>query len=171
MSSNQNRAGRKLLGALLLLIAGIVLVFGVAGPITALAPPQRDLQPATIAAGGYQVISIHKAGSSLPPAKIAVVKIRLQDGTVRTVESDPLLAIWEATAGPVPVTVQLDNTGFPKRVRYHGKWYGTAPPLWFWIGFAVVLVGVGLGLGYIGLRLVRRPRGRIGGRAQSVPAA
>jgi hypothetical protein len=148
-------AGRRrarLTGGLLLLAALVVLIFAGVGIAQVFLAPNRDLHHGTIYESGYQVVRTRAGGGSVQETRVPIVKIRLDDGTTRIVESTPLFKLFQASPTALPVDVQLSSSGYPKRVRYHGKWYGVGPPVWFWIAFGAVLLAVGLLLARAGIR-------------------
>ena len=48
--------------------------------------------------------------------------------------------------------------GAPKRIEYQGRWYGAAPPTWFWISFGLALLLGGAFSCYRGVRRLVRVR-------------
>jgi amino acid transporter len=142
-------------GGLFLAAALVVLIFAGVGIAQVFLAPNRDLHRGTIYESGYQIVRTRKY-PNVPgiyrETRIPIVKIRLDDGSTHTLESTPLFKLFQASPTALHVDVQLSSSGYPKRVRYHGKWYGVGPPVWFWIVFGVVLLAVGLLLARAGIR-------------------
>jgi hypothetical protein len=116
----------------------------------------RETQGGTVFWSGYQILH-HRTSQNGPfvDTKIPIVKVRLDDGTVHTVESTPLFNLFGAAPRDLNVRVQQDQNGVPKRIEYHGRWYGAGPPIWFWLGFGLLLLA---GSGFLGRGTARRMR-------------
>ena len=150
-------ARRRLAGVLMLAGALVGLILTAAG-FVGLFGGTGSTVPGVIHSGGHQILQLH-TGGGYTTTQVAYVDVRLDDGTTHQVESEPLYQLWKAAPGDLSVDVQLDSNGIPKRIRYHGHWYGAGPPIWFWIGFTLVA-----GLATVGLLVggVRRVRARAG---------
>jgi hypothetical protein len=129
---------RRLTGWLCLLGALVVLILAASFLAQPFLSARRDLHAGTIYADGYQTFR-----TTFRTAKIPIVKVRLDDGSTHTVESTPLFKLFRASHSALSVDVQLDPNGAPKRIRYHGKWYGAGPPVWFWIGLGLAFLAAG----------------------------
>ncbi len=147
------RARSRPTGVLLVVVASLVGLFAAGSLVQPLLPP-GGLHSATIIARGNQVITDKYGGQ----ASIPIVKLQLDTGQTFTVESTPLARLAGRAGVPLNVQAQVDSSGFPKWVRYHGTWYGAAPPTWFWLLFGAMLAGVAGLLGRVGVRWARRPR-------------
>ncbi|MGI8573569.1 MAG: hypothetical protein ACR2L9_13215 [Solirubrobacteraceae bacterium] len=141
------------MGVLLTVIASLLGLFAAVSLAQPLLPP-GGIHSATIIGRGNQVIT-NKYGQL---ASIPVIKLQLDSGQTFTVESTPLARLARRVGVPLNVQAQVDSSGFPKRIRYHGMWYGAAPPVWFWLLFGGVLAAVAGVLGRSGLRWARNPR-------------
>ena len=141
------------MGVLLIVIASLLGLFAAVSLAQPLLPP-GGMHSATIIGRGDQVIT-NKYDQK---ASIPVIKLQLDSGQTFTVESTPLARLAQRVGVPLNVQAQVDGTGYPKLVRYHGTWYGAAPPVWFWLLFGAVLAGVAALLGRVGVRWARRPR-------------
>ena len=151
------RARSRPTGVLLVVVAALVGLFAAGSLLQPLLPP-GGLHSATIIARGNQVITDKYGGQ----ASIPIVKLQLDNGQTFTVESTPLARLAGRVGVPLNVQAQVDSSGFPKRVRYHGAWYGAAPPTWFWLLFGAVLAGAAGLLGRVGVRWGATPALRYG---------
>jgi hypothetical protein len=148
----------RITGGLFLFAALVATIIAAAVFSEAFTAADRNLHRGTIYQSGYQVVTVRFSGGPTT-TKIPYVKVRLDDGSTHTVESRPLFNLYTASRAPeLNVDVQLDANGSPKRIRYHGTWYGAGPPVWFWIGFGVVLLVAAWLLGRAGVRRLRHPR-------------
>jgi hypothetical protein len=149
------RWSRRLCTVIGALAAVILLVIGGVSIAQPFLTPGAT-QAGTIFSSGYQVLHFRTSGhGSYTDSKIPIVKVRLDDDSVYTVESTPLFNLFQAATGNLQVQVQQDQNGYPKRIEYHGRWYGAAPPIWFWLGFGILLL---VGASYLGRRTVRGTR-------------
>jgi hypothetical protein len=143
---------RKLIGVLFGIVALVLAIFGVVAVLQPFLPPS-GLHSGTIFDRGHQVVTVR-----YHDARIPIVKVRLDDGGVHTVESTPLFELAKRVGHPFKVDVEEDSNGGPKRIRFDGRWYGAGPPVWFWLGFgALVLVGAGFAT-RASVRRLRGPR-------------
>jgi hypothetical protein len=145
----------RVVGSLMLFGALIAAMFVIAGVSEVVSAPQKDLHSGVIDSGGHQVVTTRVGSGPFQETRVPFVEVKLDNGTRHRVESTPLYNLWKAAPGDLRVDVQLDANGSPKRIRYHGKWYGAGPPIWFWIGFSIVFLAAGALLFRAGFKRMR----------------